>query len=115
MVIVNRTPYPDAEVKRIVLRGARGVGPKPARVVVLYRTLPNDNRLGFTPYDKRKPMEMWVEPANRYPQRGAKSWQDELLQSTLHEMHHYRHPGCHGNACEKSAEAYAQHWRRRLA
>jgi len=115
VIVENRTPYPDAEVSAIVTRGMDvGAGAKPKRVRVLYRTLPNDSRLGFTPYDHNQPISLWVEPANRYPQPGARTWRDELLTSTIHEAHHFRHPGCHGAACETAAESYAQKWRRRL-
>ena len=113
MIVENRTPYPDATVKRIVEQGYRG-GPAPRRVIVRYRTLPSDTRQGFTPYDKRLPTDLWIEPANRYPQAGARSWRDELLTSALHEAHHFRHAGCRGNKCETAAEGYAQHWRKRL-
>lgn len=115
MIVENRTPYPDAEVRRIVVLAMKASpGATPAKIKVLYRTLPSDTRLGFTPFDRRQPISIWIEPANRYPQHGARSWRDELLTSTLHEAHHYRHQGCHGQVCESSAEKYAQSWRRKL-
>jgi len=116
MIIENKTPYPDAEVAKIVRSAAAASphGPKPQLVVVRYRTLPADTRLGFTPYDHRYPMELWVEPPDRYPQPGARSWREELTLSTLHEMNHYRHKDCHGQRCEAAAENYAQKERRRL-
>ena len=112
-VIDNQTPYPDAEVRAIVTRGMNAsAGPKPAKVRVLYRTSRTDTRLGFTPYDRSRPMDIWIEPPDRYPQAGARSWRDELLTTTLHEMNHYRNPGCRGDACEATAESYAQGCRR---
>lgn len=113
VIVTNETPYPTAEVARIVTRGFAGAGPRPRRVIVQYRTLRTDTRQGFTPYDHSKPVMLWVEPANRYPQPGARSWRDELFTSAAHEAHHYRHPGCRGGQCEVAAESYAQRERKR--
>lgn len=115
MIVENQTPYPNAEVRRIVTNGfANGGGKMPRKVRVLYRRSKTATNLGFTPYDHSRPIDIWIEPANRYPQPGARSWRDELLTTSLHEAHHFRHPGCRGKQCEVNAERYAQHWRRKL-
>ncbi len=107
MIVENHTPYPDAEVARIVVQGY-GRGPRPQRVMVGYRTLPNDTRLGFTPFDHRRPTWLWVEPPARYPQPGARSWREELFLSAAHEAYHYRDRGpCPAGRCEVAAERAA--------
>ena len=111
VVVVNRTPwYPDAEVRAIVERNFRGVTGRPPVIVVRARTLPSDSREGFTPFDRRRPIDLWVEPPYRYPEPGARDWREELALSAAHESWHWHHPGvaCVGDRCERSAEAYAQ-------
>lgn len=115
MRVINRTPYPDAEVERLVRRGMAESTWDPATVVVMYRELPRDTREGFTPFDRSKPTELWVEPPYRYPQPGARTWRHELFLSAAHEAGHTRHPGpCPHNVCELVAENYAQAWYRKV-
>lgn len=113
MRVENRTPwYSDAEVSRLV-HAAVAAGPRrprPRLVVVLPRTLPRDTRQGYTPYDHGEgPVQIWLQPPWWYPQGPkARTWQQELTMSVLHEMEHYRDGSCRGPACETTAETYAQ-------
>ena len=114
--VVNETDYPDREVVPLVQRAATlDPGPVPRTIEVKMRRSKRDSRLGFTPYDRSAPTTIWVEPAGRYPQPGADSWQDEVWQTELHEVHHYRRlPECQeGCDDEAAAERYAQVNRRR--
>ena len=106
----NETPFPDWEVRCLVERSMRGDRRTPPQVIVHYRKSPTDDREGFTPFDRSRPIDLWVEPAARYPEPGAKTWQMELALSAAHEDYHFRHPGqpCPHDSCERLAEAYAQ-------
>lgn len=115
MIVVNKTPYPSAEVERLVRRAMGGRGRDPGTVLVRYRELPSDSREGFTPFDHSEPTDLWVEPPYRYPQPGARTWRHELFLSAAHEAGHTRHKGrCVGNRCEVLAEAYAHHRLRKV-
>lgn len=113
--VENRTPYPTAEVDYIVRRAMGDAGKLPIGVVVHYRESPTDTREGFTPFDTSKPTDLWIEPASRYPEPGARDWREELFLDAAHEAGHTRHVGpCPGNLCEREAEAYAHSWYRRV-
>lgn len=113
--VVNHTPYPTPEVAYIVRRAMSDAGALPVRVVVNYRRSPTDTREGFTPFDRTKPTLIWVEPAGRYPEPGARSWREELFLDAAHEAGHTRHPGpCPNGICETVAENYAHAWYRRV-
>ncbi len=103
MKVVNETPYPDGEVRKLVRSGMGRV--QPNEVDVHYRRSPKDDRLGFTPFDHSQPVDIWVEPPGRYPQPGARSWRDEVHQTAAHEAYHYTHP--HGGS-ERAAETRAK-------
>ena len=109
MLVQNRTAYPDAEVASVIRRGM-GEGPVPGRVVVSYRSGPDDDRQGFTPFDNRQPTTMHLDRPSRYPQTGAKSWRDELITTAGHEVWHFRHPtaSCAKDSCEILAERHGQ-------
>ena len=108
--VVNCTEYPDAEVAGIVERAMVGSRRHPPTVLVRRRIRRADDREGFTPFDHSQPIDLWIEAANRYPQPGARCWQEELALSAMHEDYHFRHPNqpCPNNRCEREAEAYAQ-------
>jgi hypothetical protein len=117
MRVINRTPwYGDAEVRRIVASNFRGEPGRPVTIIVSGRTLPSDTREGFTPFDRRLPVELWVEPPYRYPEPGARSWREELALSAAHESWHWHHPdrACPDGICERRAERYAHAEYRRL-
>lgn len=110
MQITNRSTHPSAEVERLV-RQAYGTGRAPARLIVHERSDPNDDREGFTPFDRNEPTDLWIEPANRYPQPGnARTWQQELFESAAHEAYHFRNPdrACPKGSCDRRAEHYAR-------
>ncbi len=114
--VENRTTYPSAEVRRIVEHAMTRSHTRTPRVVVLVRRSTTDDRLGFTPFDSTQPIKLWVEPASRYPQPGARTWQEELAKSAAHEDYHFTHPNdpCPHNKCENTAEHYAnRHFRLR--
>lgn len=114
----NQTPYPDWEVRCLVERSMRGDRRHPPLVIVHYRENPRDDRQGFTPFDRSRPIDLWIEPANRYPQGlYARDWHQELALSAAHEDYHFRHPGqaCPHDRCERLAEAYAREHYRMLA
>jgi|HubBroStandDraft_4_1064222.scaffolds.fasta_scaffold04058_8 hypothetical protein len=116
MIVENQTPHPDREVERLVRRGLTGVS-RPRvrdlwdqqRVIVHRRTAAADNREGFSPFDRSQPIEFWVEDSDRYPQPGARTWEEELELSAAHERWHQTHltDPCPNERCEKVAEAYA--------
>jgi hypothetical protein len=113
--VVNETPYPTSLVRRIVLRHMRLSG-EPRQVVVKLRRSKTDDRLGFYPFDPSAPITLWVEPADRYPQPGAKTWWEELGISAAHEDWHRCHPeeGCGDGGCERRAEGHGmREWRTR--
>ncbi len=109
VVVENRSRYPDSAVAAIVEGNMRGRPGRPATVIVRNRNLPSDTRQGFTPYDTRAPIELWIEPAYRYPEPGARSWEQELALNAAHEDYHLRHPDrlCPDGRCEIAAEAWA--------
>lgn len=108
--VVNCTAYPDAEVAGIVERAMVGSRSHPPTVMVRKRIRRADGREGFTPFDRSRPIDLWVQSAGNYPQPGARCWQMELALSAAHEDYHYNHPNqpCPNNRCEREAEAYAQ-------
>jgi hypothetical protein len=117
VVVRNRTAYPTPEVSRIVKRYMEGNPAKPPTVVVLPRRSKSDDRLGFTPFNRKEPIKLWVEPASHYPQSGARSWREELAKSAAHEDSHFQHDGdlnCPRGTCESRAERHAQARYRRL-
>ncbi len=110
VVVRNRTAYPTFEVSRIVKRYMEGDPAKPPVVEVLPRRSRTDDRLGFTPFDRRQPIKLWVEPESHYPQPGARSWREELAKSAAHEDSHFQHDGdlgCPRGTCEARAERHA--------
>lgn len=112
--VVNRTSHPTAEVRAIVSDLMRGNPRNPPTVIVHPRLSPTDNREGWTPDDRSLPIELWIEPSSRYPEPGARTWQQELALSAAHEDYHFQHPGqaCPRGVCDRLAEAYAhQHLR----
>ncbi len=115
VIVRNRTPFPTAEVTCLVERSMRGDRRQPPTVIVRLRSSRTDDREGFTPFDRSKPIDLWVEPASRYPEGVyARTWQMELALSAAHEDYHFRHPGqpCPHDRCERLAEAYArEHFR----
>lgn len=123
MRIINESSHPTAAVERIVRAGwtgrdrarVRDLWDRTPVVVVHRRVRRDDDREGFTPFDHSQPEELWVEDSDRYPQPGARDWQEELLLSAAHERYHYDDPGsCPHGSCEVKAEAQAHRVERRL-
>jgi hypothetical protein len=110
VVVVNRSRHPSGDVAAIVRANIRGNPRHPRRVIVHDRERRSDDREGFTPFDPGGHIDLWVEPADRYPQPGARTWRQELAMSAAHEDYHARHPdrACPGNRCEARAESYAR-------
>lgn len=114
MIVINHSTHPTWEVRALVERCMRGDRRHPPTVIVHNRADPKDDREGFTPFDRSKPIDLWVQPSSAYPQPGARTWVQELALSAAHEDYHYHHPGqpCPHNRCDRLAEAYAhEHYR----
>jgi hypothetical protein len=110
--VISRVPWDDpAEVRRIVQANFPGDPRRPPTIIVLPRRSPADDREGFTPFDRSRPIRLWIEPPARYPEgRWARTWREELALSAAHEYWHWRHPDvtCPGGICERRAEGYAR-------
>lgn len=114
VIVINKSTHPTWEVRSLVERCFRGDRHHPPTIIVHNRPNPNDDREGFTPFDRSQPVDIWLQPSRYYPQPGAKTWVEELALSATHESYHWNHPGqaCPKGICEKWAEAYAhEHYR----
>ena len=109
--VLNRSPYPLADVRRIVLR--LPWPPWTRRVIVASRNFKNDRRGGFTEKGGR---EVWLwlwSPKSRggkpYPDAdGFRSWREELRLTTRHELIHAWIGG--GSATETVARFVERGW-----
>jgi hypothetical protein len=104
--VVNRSIYPTQLVTQLVEGEMRGSKRHPPTVVVTMRA-DNANTLGFTPFDRSQPIDIYL--GHHYPQAGARTWEEELRLSAAHEDWHFRHPHdpCPDGRCERQAEGYA--------
>lgn len=123
MRVINLTGYPDAEVRRLVRYGMRGL--TVGKITVTIKPGRKHSK-GIAYYTRRRGIVIWVAPANRFPRLGWKrhrggvmnhdwqNWQEALVALAAHEGRHYdlwatrrRHESV--QAEEMACEAWERH------